>query len=73
MSADTGQADGSAQVADWHHDVVTRIDGWGWIRTLNDQLTGVLGPWRERNQGNPVLELMHGGRGSMPCRPPPGR
>jgi len=75
MSADTGQADGSApapppagaasgvaQVQNWHHDVVERIDTWAWIRTLNDQLTGVLGPWRERNQGNPVLELMHGGR-----------
>ena len=75
MSADTGQADGSApasppagaasvaaQVQNWPHDVVERIDTWTWIRTLNDQLTGVLGPWRERNQGNPVLELMHGGR-----------
>jgi nitrite reductase/ring-hydroxylating ferredoxin subunit/uncharacterized membrane protein len=75
MSADTGQAGGpapaaqpagpasaGAQVENWHHDVVERIDTWAWIRTLNDQLTGVLGPWRERNQGNPVLELMHGGR-----------
>jgi nitrite reductase/ring-hydroxylating ferredoxin subunit len=42
--------------------VVTQVDGWGWIRTLNDQLTAVLAPWRERYQGNPVLELMHGGR-----------
>ena len=75
MSADTGQADGSAppsqpagpvsaadQVANWHHEALVAIDGWDWIRTLNDQLTAVLGPWRERNQGNPVLELMHGGR-----------
>ncbi len=75
MSADTGQADGSApasrpagpasalaQVQNWHQDALESIDNWGWIRTLNDQLTGVLGPWRERNQGNPVLELMHGGR-----------
>src|SRR6201992_4111355 len=74
MSADTGQAGGPSpappagpapaadQLADWHHDVVELIDNWGWIRTLNDQLTAVLGPWRERHQGNPVLELMHGGR-----------
>src|SRR6201992_3381282 len=75
MSADTGQADGSAppsqpagpasaadQVANWHHEALAAIDGWDWIRTLNDQLTSVLGPWRERNQGHPVLELMHGGR-----------
>jgi nitrite reductase/ring-hydroxylating ferredoxin subunit/uncharacterized membrane protein len=75
MPAGTGQADGPApaaqaagtafslgQVENWHHDVVARVDGWAWIRTLNDQLTAVLGPWRERHQGNPVLELMHGGR-----------
>ncbi|HYY20190.1 MAG TPA: non-heme iron oxygenase ferredoxin subunit [Streptosporangiaceae bacterium] len=75
MSADTGQSDGSApaaqparpasaaaQAENWHHEVVARIDNWGWIRTLNDQLTAVLGPWRERNQGHPVIELMHGGR-----------
>jgi nitrite reductase/ring-hydroxylating ferredoxin subunit len=71
MSAGTGQASGSASAPqpaqaasgqNWHHEVVERIDGWGWIRTLNDQLTALLGPWRERNQGNPVLELMHGGR-----------
>src|SRR5580704_323330 len=75
MSAGTDQAGGSApapqptgpaaaleQVQNWHHDVVERIDGWGWISTLNDQLTAVLGPWRERHQDNPVIELMHGGR-----------
>src|ERR1700678_1781808 len=78
MSAGTGQADGSApapqtagpagsavataQAETWHHDVAARIDRWGWISTLNDQLTAVLGPWRERHQDNPVIELMHGGR-----------
>ena len=75
MSAGTGQADGSAsapkhagpavwvaRMENWNHDVVALIDRLGWIRTLNDQLTAVLGPWRERHQDNPVLELMHGGR-----------
>ena len=78
MAAETGQADGSApaaqpaglsgaasalaQLESWHHDLVELVDGWAWIRTLNDQLTAVLAPWRERYQGNPVLELMHGGR-----------
>ncbi|MBV9796031.1 MAG: Rieske 2Fe-2S domain-containing protein [Actinobacteria bacterium] len=75
MSADTGPAGGPApaaqpagpvsaadQVANWHHEAVEAIDNWAWIRTLNDQLTAVLGPWRERNQDNPVVELMHGGR-----------
>ena len=78
MAAETGQADGSApapqpagpagpasalaQLEGWHHDLVELVDGWAWIRTLNDQLTAVLAPWRERYQGNPVLELMHGGR-----------
>src|SRR6201982_4288102 len=79
MTADTGPADGSApatqpagvfgsasalaQLESWHHDLVELVDGWGWIRTLNDQLTAVLAPWRERYQDNPVLELMAGGRG----------
>jgi nitrite reductase/ring-hydroxylating ferredoxin subunit/uncharacterized membrane protein len=75
MSAGTDQADGSASAPQsggaavaaaraetWHHGVIARIDGLGWIRTLNDRLTAVLGPWREAHQDNPVLELMHGGR-----------
>ena len=78
MSAGTGQASGSASArapagtgaaagADavdgtWHHRLVEAADGLPWIRTLNDQLTAVLGPWREKYQGHPVLELMHGGR-----------
>ena len=78
MAADTGQAEGSApatqpaglsgaaavlaRVENWHHDLVSLVDGWSWIRTLNDQLTAVLAPWREKYQDNPVLELMHGGR-----------
>jgi nitrite reductase/ring-hydroxylating ferredoxin subunit/uncharacterized membrane protein len=57
-----GSADAAARVQNWHHDVVARIDRWDWIRTLNDQLTAVLGPWREKYQDSPVLELMHGGR-----------
>src|SRR5689334_15275525 len=67
MSAGTGQAGGAVaeaagQEGTWHHRIVELADGWPWIRTLNDQLTAVLGPWREKYQGNPVLELMHGGR-----------
>ena len=75
MSAGTGQAgspapatppaepaSAAAQLENWHHELVEQIDGWGWIRTLNDWLTAALGPWREKYQGNPVLELMHGGR-----------
>src|ERR1700760_3400473 len=75
MAADTGPADGSApatqapggaaalaRLESWHHELVEQVDGWAWIRMLNDQLTGVLAPWRERYQDNPVLELMHGGR-----------
>src|SRR5205814_3465942 len=52
----------AAQEGTWHHRLVELADGWPWIRTLNDQLTAVLGPWREKYQGHPVLELMHGGR-----------
>ena len=62
LSGVSGSAAALARVENWHHNVVAQVDGWGWIRTLNDQLTAVLAPWRERYQGNPVLELMHGGR-----------
>ena len=48
--------------ATWHHDLIAQVDRWGWLRTLNDRLTAMLGPWRERYRDNPLLELMHGGR-----------
>jgi nitrite reductase/ring-hydroxylating ferredoxin subunit len=46
----------------WHSDLLTRVDQLDWLRRLNDWLTGVLGPVRERYQDNLVLELLHGGR-----------
>jgi nitrite reductase/ring-hydroxylating ferredoxin subunit/uncharacterized membrane protein len=48
--------------ADWHGDLVTWVDRLGWLRDLNDWLTAVLGPFRERHQDNLALELLHGGR-----------
>ena len=75
MAAGTGQAGDPAAAAQhatpaaapvppttWPHDLVALVDRWAWIRSLNDQLTAVLGPFRERHQDNPLLELMHGGR-----------
>jgi nitrite reductase/ring-hydroxylating ferredoxin subunit/uncharacterized membrane protein len=46
----------------WHGDLAAWVDRLGWLRTTSDWLTGVLGPFRERHQDNPVLELLHGGR-----------
>src|SRR6204780_400233 len=46
----------------WHSDLAAWLDRVGWLRSLSDQLTGVLGPFRERHQDNLVLELLHGGR-----------
>jgi nitrite reductase/ring-hydroxylating ferredoxin subunit len=46
----------------WHSDLAAWLDRLGWLRALSDWLTGVLGPVRERHQGNLVLELLHGGR-----------
>jgi nitrite reductase/ring-hydroxylating ferredoxin subunit/uncharacterized membrane protein len=46
----------------WHGDLVAWVDRLGWLRNLNDWLTGVLGPVRERHQDNLALELLHGGR-----------
>src|ERR1700730_19233300 len=51
----------SWQVA-WHGDLAARLDRLGWLRTLSDWLTSVLGPVRERHQDNLVIELLHGGR-----------
>jgi uncharacterized membrane protein len=50
------------RLTEWHGGLAARIDQLGWLRTLSDQLTGVLGPLRERHQDNLVLELLHGGR-----------
>jgi nitrite reductase/ring-hydroxylating ferredoxin subunit len=46
----------------WHGDLAAWVDQLGWLRTLSDQLTAVLGPVRERHQDNLLLELLHGGR-----------
>ncbi len=46
----------------WHGDLVAWLDRLGWLRTLSDRLSAVLGPVRERHQDNLALELMHGGR-----------
>ena len=51
-----------ARLTDWHGDLALWIDKIGWLRTLSDQLTGVLVPFRERHQDNLILELLHGGR-----------
>jgi nitrite reductase/ring-hydroxylating ferredoxin subunit/uncharacterized membrane protein len=51
-----------ARLTGWHGDLAARLDQLGWLRTLSDRLTGVLGPLRERHQDNLLLELLHGGR-----------
>jgi nitrite reductase/ring-hydroxylating ferredoxin subunit/uncharacterized membrane protein len=58
----TGLPFDTARLATWHNDLGAWIDRLGWLRTLNDKLTAVLGPVRERNQDNLVLGLLHGGR-----------
>jgi nitrite reductase/ring-hydroxylating ferredoxin subunit/uncharacterized membrane protein len=67
--AATGQAGPAAdppfattRLVTWHGDLVAWLDGLVWLRDLNNQLTAVLGPFRERHQDNLVLELLHGGR-----------
>jgi nitrite reductase/ring-hydroxylating ferredoxin subunit/uncharacterized membrane protein len=52
----------ATRLVTWHSDIVAWVDRLGWLRTLNDQLTAVLGPVRERHQDNLVVELLHGGR-----------
>jgi nitrite reductase/ring-hydroxylating ferredoxin subunit/uncharacterized membrane protein len=51
-----------SRLVTWHGDLVAWVDELGWVATLNDWLTAVLGPFRERHQDNLILELLHGGR-----------
>ena len=57
-----GASPGVTWLVTWHGDLVARLDRLGWLRTFNDQLTGLLEPVRQRYQDNLLLELMHGGR-----------
>jgi nitrite reductase/ring-hydroxylating ferredoxin subunit/uncharacterized membrane protein len=52
----------NARLVNWHGDLIAWVDQLGWLRTLNDWLTAVLGPVREQHQDRLVLELLHGGR-----------
>jgi nitrite reductase/ring-hydroxylating ferredoxin subunit/uncharacterized membrane protein len=58
----TGSPFAAAALVNWHSDLVAWVDQLGWLRDVNDWLTAVLGPFRERHQDNLVLELLHGGR-----------
>ena len=59
---DIGSPLAATRLDAWHGDLVARLDRLGWLRSLSDGLTGVLGPFREQHQDNLVLELLHGGR-----------
>src|SRR5438045_8805836 len=52
----------ATRLVTWHGDLLVWADQLGWLRSLNDWLTAVLGPFRERHQDNLALELLHGGR-----------
>jgi nitrite reductase/ring-hydroxylating ferredoxin subunit len=52
----------ATRLVTWHSDLAAWLDRLGWLRSLSDWLTAVLGPVRERHQDNLVLELLHGGR-----------
>jgi nitrite reductase/ring-hydroxylating ferredoxin subunit len=52
----------ATRLVTWHGDLLVWVDQIGWLRSLNDWLTAVLGPFRERHQDNLALELLHGGR-----------
>jgi nitrite reductase/ring-hydroxylating ferredoxin subunit len=59
---DTGSPPAANPLTAWHGDLLARLDRLGWLRSLSDQLTAVLDPFRERHQDNLLLELLHGGR-----------
>jgi nitrite reductase/ring-hydroxylating ferredoxin subunit/uncharacterized membrane protein len=58
----TESATGPPLATAWHGDLVAWVDQLGWLRALSDWLTATLGPWRERHQDNPGVEVLHGGR-----------
>jgi nitrite reductase/ring-hydroxylating ferredoxin subunit/uncharacterized membrane protein len=58
----TAAPSGSTRLVAWHGDLVAWVDQLGWLGTVNDWLTGALGPFRERHQDDLALELLHGGR-----------
>ena len=78
MRTGSGQADGAApagqraepavsspgatRLVTWHSDLAAWVDRLGWLRTLSDRLTAVLGPARERHQDRLAVEVLHGGR-----------
>src|SRR5258708_16343993 len=56
----------------WHSDLAAWLDRLGWLPTLSDWLTAVLGPVRERHQDNLAPELLHCRRRvGTPPHPPP--
>jgi nitrite reductase/ring-hydroxylating ferredoxin subunit/uncharacterized membrane protein len=52
----------ATRLVTWHSDLAAWVDGLGWLRSLSDWLTAVLGPVRERHQDHLAVELLHGGR-----------
>jgi nitrite reductase/ring-hydroxylating ferredoxin subunit/uncharacterized membrane protein len=52
----------ATRLVTWHRDLADWLDRLGWLRTLSDRLTAVLGPVRERHQDNVAVDLLHGGR-----------
>lgn len=55
-------AGASSRLTTWHQDLFAAVGRWPWLHTLNDQVTGVVGPLYERFRDNPAVEIMHGGR-----------
>lgn len=55
-------AGASSRLTTWHQELFAAVGRWPWLHTLNDQVTGVVGPLYERFRDNPAVEIMHGGR-----------
>jgi nitrite reductase/ring-hydroxylating ferredoxin subunit/uncharacterized membrane protein len=53
---------GPSRVTKSHHDMLAAVVRWPWLQKLTDDVTAVVQPVYDRFQGNPLVELMHGGR-----------
>jgi nitrite reductase/ring-hydroxylating ferredoxin subunit/uncharacterized membrane protein len=62
MSGDHPPARLRVLATTWHHEVLTAILRWPWLRRAEEQVTAVVDPLYDRHRGDVAVELMHGGR-----------
>jgi nitrite reductase/ring-hydroxylating ferredoxin subunit/uncharacterized membrane protein len=52
----------ASRLTTWHRDLFAAVEGWPWLRTLEERVSAVSQPLYDRHRNDLVVELMHGGR-----------